>query len=142
MTRDKAQKTAARQRMAETGEPYSVARRAVAAEPARAEGPVVTGMTPEEQYAREAEAAGVSAAEIRAQEAAFRAQESADQAEERAGLAHEGSGLIDHLRHWRPDLTRARSDDFPAPPPVPPLPPLPPLPPGPPRLPRPPRPPR
>jgi hypothetical protein len=33
MTQDKAQKTAARQRMAETGEPYSVARRAVAAQP-------------------------------------------------------------------------------------------------------------
>ena len=31
MTQDKAKKTAARQRMAETGEPYSVARRAVQA---------------------------------------------------------------------------------------------------------------
>jgi hypothetical protein len=38
MTQDKAQKTAARQRMAETGEPYSVARRAVAAQqPERSE---------------------------------------------------------------------------------------------------------
>jgi hypothetical protein len=31
MTSNKAQKTAARQRMAQTGEPYSVARRAVSA---------------------------------------------------------------------------------------------------------------
>ena len=38
MTRNKAPKTAARQRMAQTGEPYSVARRATAAGHATAAG--------------------------------------------------------------------------------------------------------
>ena len=58
MTRNKAQKTAIRQRMAMTGEPYSVARRAAEAGDAEPEDPAGTGMTPEERYAQEAEAAG------------------------------------------------------------------------------------
>src|SRR5450755_2506231 len=95
MTQNKAQKAAARQRMAQTGEPYSVARRATAAgtalpdDPGAVDGPAAIGATgaaegplsPEEQYAREAEAAGLSAAEIEARLAAFRGQET-----EAAGL--------------------------------------------------------
>ncbi len=46
MTRNKAQKTATRQRMAETGEPYSVARRAAGT---GAEGPD-PGEAPAQQY--------------------------------------------------------------------------------------------
>jgi hypothetical protein len=67
MTRNKAQKTATRQRMAETGEPYSVARKASGAEagdPGVSETPADSGLsetiakqhlreTPEEQYLRE-----------------------------------------------------------------------------------------
>ena len=100
MTSNKAQKTAARQRMAQTGEPYSVARRAVSAGDAETPGPDPDGIpgavtpgpagipeaagpdpgeaSPEERYAQEAEAAGVPAAEIYAHLAAFRAQEAAD----------------------------------------------------------------
>jgi hypothetical protein len=100
MTQDKARKAAIRQRMAETGEPYSVARGAI--EPG-ARGPAFTGITPEERYAREAQAAGVTSAELQAhlaatsaqeradlvQDAADRAQERADQAEEKAEQAAE-----------------------------------------------------
>ena len=96
MTSNKAQKTAARQRMAQTGEPYSVARRAVSAgdpEPDAAQGPGATGTeprgpSPEEQYAQEARAAGVPAAEIDAQLATFRRQEAAElHTQETADLA-------------------------------------------------------
>src|SRR5450755_3656165 len=76
MTQNKAQKAAARQRMAQTGEPYSVARRATAGDHIPPEGP----LSPEEQYAREAEAAGLSTAETEAHTAAFRVQEAADRA--------------------------------------------------------------
>ena len=107
MTRNKAPKIAARQRMAQTGEPYSVARRATAAgnarpdDPGAVDGPAAIdgparrrrprppktaqrqdgprarpkALSPEEQYAREAEAAGLSGAEIEARLAAFRVQE-------------------------------------------------------------------
>jgi hypothetical protein len=86
MTSNKAQKTAARQRMAQTGEPYSVARRAVSAgnpEPDATQGlPAAgtepSGLSPEEQYAQEARAAGVPAAEIDAHLAVFHAQEATD----------------------------------------------------------------
>ena len=98
MTRNKAQKTAARQRMAQTGEPYSVARRAVGTTDALAPWvPRRSGtaqqdsaeITPEERYAREAEAAGVPAAEIEARLAGFRAQEAADWAQRAAEQARE-----------------------------------------------------
>ena len=76
MTRNKAPKTAARERMAQTGEPYSVARRATAAGSTAAAGDTRPGdpaplddpgapvhpmpareqLSPEEQYAREAAA--------------------------------------------------------------------------------------
>jgi hypothetical protein len=104
MTRNKAQKTAARHRMAQTGEPYSVARKATQA---RAESPVVhetaevqpvVRETPEERYVREAEEAGVPAAELDALRATFLAtdragqlRQAADQARERADQAEEGA---------------------------------------------------
>ena len=98
MTRNKAQKSAARQRMARTGEPYSVARRAVSSPDALAPGAASgtgtaqqdsAGITPEERYTREAEAAGVPAAEIEARLAGFRAQEAADWAQRAAEQARE-----------------------------------------------------
>jgi hypothetical protein len=89
MTRNKAQKTAIRQRMAATGEPYSVASRAVGTGDATPEDPDGTGFTPDQQYAREAEAAGSTPAEIEAQLGAFQAQEAADRAQEAAGRARE-----------------------------------------------------
>jgi hypothetical protein len=89
MTRNKAQKNAIRQRMAVTGEPYSVARRAAAAGDAGPQDPDRDQLTPEERYAREAQAAGSGAAEIEAQLAAFRAQEAADRAQEAAERARD-----------------------------------------------------
>jgi hypothetical protein len=101
MTQNKMQKAAIRRRMAETGESYVVARRAVLDGTGRA-GPV----TPEEQYAREAAAEGVSPEEIdartlvyrleaaaeQAEQAADRARELADQAEEAAEAAEDRAG--------------------------------------------------
>jgi DNA-binding transcriptional MerR regulator len=74
MTNNRGLKAAIRRRMAETGESYVVARRAVLAD---AEGPGVPGaradeLTPEQRYVREATAAGVSADEIDAALEAFR----------------------------------------------------------------------
>src|SRR5262249_45410689 len=108
VTRNKARKTAARQRMAQTGEPYSVARRAAGTPGEAAPDAAGTGtapedaasgtpaaqqgageITPEERYAREAEAAGVPAAEIEARLAGFRAQEAADWAQRSAEQARE-----------------------------------------------------
>jgi hypothetical protein len=142
MTRNKAQKTATRQRMAETGEPYSVARRAIRAGNAGPADPDFIEMTPEEQYVREAETAGITAAEVEAQKAAFRAQEAADQAEERAERAQEAADLVQE----RADEAQERAADGPGrtrqrrpgmtPPPLPPLPPLPPFPPQAPQPPR------
>jgi hypothetical protein len=63
MTQNKGQKAAIRRRMAETGEPYVVARRMVLGEASGASSDV-DGLTPEEQYVLEARAAGVSAEEI------------------------------------------------------------------------------
>ena len=80
MTQDKARKTATRRRMAETGEPYCEARRAAGAEAdPGGEGPTATPPTPREEdwYARMAEEAGLSVAEIRAQEIAAQAREQA-----------------------------------------------------------------
>lgn len=91
MTRNKSQKAVTRQRMAETGEPYNVARRA-AGNAGSSGNPDPAGMTPEELYAREAQEAGVSAAEYEAQIAGFQAQEAADQARERADQARDRAG--------------------------------------------------
>src|SRR5438132_1321318 len=125
MTRNKARKTAARHRMAQTGEPYSVARKATQA---RAESPVVhetpevqpvVRETPEERYVREA-----GEAEMRADEAEMRADEAgwADDARDLVAEEDTGDGYWDDA--W-PTMANL---------------PGPPHPPGPPPLPRPPRP--
>ena len=124
MTRNKAQKIAARQRMAETGEPYSVARR---------ETPPPGSVTPEERYAREARDAGVPEAEIAAQLAAFRMQEArelADAAEEAAELGREATHL-GQRRHLSASLYSGPVPHLPSLPPIDALPPLPPRPPQP-----------
>ena len=109
MTSNKAQKTAARQRMAQTGEPYSVARRAVSAgdpDPDEAPAPEAAGTepslpSPQEQYAEEARAAGVPAAEINAQFATFRQQEAAGlHAQETAGLARRAAERAREQADW------------------------------------------
>jgi hypothetical protein len=137
MTRNKAQKTAARQRMARTGEPYSVARKATqarAASPAGHETPeeqaaghetpeerLAGHETPEEQYLREAGEAGVPAAELDALRAVFlavgragqlrqaagQARERADQAEEAEVRAGEAEGWAGEAR----DLLAEESED-------------------------------
>jgi dTMP kinase len=84
MTQNKVQKAAIRRRMAETGESYVVARRAVL-EGAGTAGPV----TPEEQYAREAAAEGVSPEEIDARTLAYRLEAAAEQAQRVAERARE-----------------------------------------------------
>lgn len=104
MTEGKARKIATRQRMAETGEPYSVARRAVEDEHASSTDPL-DGM---------AEDAGAAEAETRPQEQAEqarrlaeqariraeRAEEAADQAEEAAELTQEAAELT---QEWGSD---------------------------------------
>ena len=52
MTQDKAKKTATRQRMAETGEPYSVARHAVENEAAGAQSAADAGFSPDTDRTR------------------------------------------------------------------------------------------
>ncbi|HXP19874.1 MAG TPA: alanine-zipper protein [Streptosporangiaceae bacterium] len=95
MTQNKAQKTAARRRMAETGEPYSVARRAAEHEPVAdvAAGSPSAGQAAAPRgdawYASMAEEAGISVAEFRAQEQAANLQDAAGQAQERAERAQE-----------------------------------------------------
>jgi hypothetical protein len=119
MTQNKAQKTAVRQRMAETGEPYSVARHMVAAGQGPAEPPEApeTGRyaTPRDDrwYARMAEEAGISVPEFRAQEEAARladlaeeAQRRADAAQERADLAQERAGQAEEAA----ELAQAAAD--------------------------------
>jgi hypothetical protein len=90
MTQDKARKTATRQRMAATGEPYCEARRAAEAE-AGADADGLEGAAPQEEdwYARMAEEAGLSVAEVRAQEIAAQARVQAAEARERAEQAVE-----------------------------------------------------
>ena len=84
MTSNKAQKNATRQRMAETGEPYSVARKATAG---RAEHEV--SETPEERYLRDAEASGVSEADLDVMRAVFQARKQRDRLRQAAELARE-----------------------------------------------------
>jgi hypothetical protein len=138
MTRNKAQKTAARHRMAQTGDPYSVARKATQA---RADSPVVhetpevqpaVRETPDERYVREAEEAGVPAAELDALRATFlaadragqlrqaadqarewadQAEEAADEAEERAELAQEAAEVAqDWVGEDEQQLAQERAD--------------------------------
>jgi hypothetical protein len=104
MTEDKARKIAARQRMAQTGEPYSVARHAVEDEHASSADPL-DGM---------AEGAGAAEAQTRPQEQAEqarglaerariqaeRAEEAADRAEEAADLTQEAAELT---QEWGSD---------------------------------------
>ena len=95
MTQDKARKTATRQRMAATGEPYCEARRAAEAE-ADPGGDGLGGATAtpptlreEDWYARMAEESGLSVAEVRAQEIAAQARVQAAEASERAEQAQD-----------------------------------------------------
>ncbi|HJY93635.1 MAG TPA: hypothetical protein VJ371_01700, partial [Streptosporangiaceae bacterium] len=85
MTEDKARKIATRQRMAETGEPYSVARRAVEDERDAAED--LRDDSWAESMARDAD--GREAGDADGREAEARAQEHAVQARE----------LAEHARH-------------------------------------------
>ena len=109
MTQNKVQKAAIRRRMAETGESYVVARRIVLGEANRAgselgaqgaqgtaggqgvwgaaEAAEAAGLTPEEQYALEARAAGASAEAIDTQTLVYRLEAAADRAQEAAELA-------------------------------------------------------
>ena len=75
MTQDKARKIATRQRMAETGEPYSVARHAVESEHSEDE-------AAPDGISRDGAAPGEGG--LSAQERADRARELAEQAQERA----------------------------------------------------------
>jgi hypothetical protein len=115
MTQDKARKAATRQRMAETGEPYSVARHAVGREHegAAAEDPLGAdrGAPPRDDrwYASEAEAAGLTVAEFRVQhlaDLADKARERAEEAEETVSVAREAAGLAQEAA----DMTRGWAD--------------------------------
>jgi multidrug efflux pump subunit AcrA (membrane-fusion protein) len=119
MTQNKAQKTAVRQRMSETGEPYSVARHVVEAgqAPSGPPEPPQTGRnaTPRDDtwYAMVAEEAGISVGEFKAQEEAARlsdlaedAQRRADAAQERADLAQEQAGQAEEVA----ELAQAAAD--------------------------------
>jgi hypothetical protein len=102
MTQDKAKKAAARQRMAETGEPYSVARHAVENEAAGAHSAADAGGVPAEagkgrSYVGQARDLA-DRARRRADQAQVRAdqvQEAADQAQERAERAEEAASMAD-----------------------------------------------
>jgi chromosome segregation ATPase len=94
MTQDKAQKTAARQRMAQTGEPYSVARRETEREHAASattDPDSGAAATPRDDnwYASVAAAAGISVGMFKAQEQAANASRLLDQARIRADQAQE-----------------------------------------------------
>jgi hypothetical protein len=115
MTQDKARKAATRQRMAETGEPYSVARHAVEREHegAAAEDPLSAGRgaSPRDDrwYASEAEEAGITVAELRVQhlaDLADKARERAEEAEETVGVAREAAELAQQAA----DMTRGWAD--------------------------------
>jgi hypothetical protein len=120
MTQDKAFKSAIRARMAEHGEPYNVARRAVMADDEAAGTPPPTssdGLEPEQEsaggkrhadedyyarYGREAELSGAGSGKLRAtklaerlQGAADRAQDAADYAEELAARAEQAADEAD-----------------------------------------------
>lgn len=115
MTQDKARKAATRQRMAETGEPYSVARHAVERdrEGATAEDPLSAdrGAPPRDDrwYASEAEEAGITVDEFRVQylaDLADKTRERAEEAEEAASVAREAAELAQEAA----DMTRGWAD--------------------------------
>lgn len=115
MTQDKAWKAATRQRMAETGEPYSVARRAVEREHQGATAGdrlgAGRGAPPRDDrwYAGEAEEAGIPGAEFRVQhlaDLADQARERAEEAEETVSVAREAAGLAQQAA----DMTRGWAD--------------------------------
>jgi DNA repair exonuclease SbcCD ATPase subunit len=99
MTRSKAQKTATRQRMAQTGEPYSVARHMIETDQVAAEPPEPpkagqnATARDDRWYARVAEEAGISVAEFKAQEEAARAADLAEEAQQRADAAQQRTDL-------------------------------------------------
>jgi hypothetical protein len=105
MTQNKVQKAAIRRRMAETGESYVVARRAVLEGTGRA-GPV----TPEEQYAREAAAEGVSAEEIDARTLIYRLEAAAEQAQQAADRARELADRAEDVAVAAEDRAREAED--------------------------------
>ena len=115
MTQNKAQKSVIRQRMAETGEPYSVARRAVQAQPATAKD------WDEEYYADGAASEGITVDE-------FKTREAADQ--ESRGLPTVDAQAADMTGMPRPGWRHYRTASFGGVPPVPPMPPMPPVPPA------------
>jgi hypothetical protein len=115
MTQDKARKAAVRRRMAETGEPYSVARHAVehehegaaAGDPFGAE----RGAPPADDrwYAGAAEEAGITVAEFRVQhlaDLADNARERAEVAEEAVSVAREAAELAQQAA----DMTQGWAD--------------------------------
>jgi len=115
MTQDKARKAATRQRMAETGEPYSVARHAVGREhegAAAEDRPGANrGAPPRDDrwYASEAEDAGLTVAEFRVQhlaDLADKARERAEEAEETVSVAREAAELAQEAA----DMTRGWAD--------------------------------
>jgi len=115
MTQDKARKAAIRQRMAETGEPYSVARHAVGREhegAAAEDRPGANrGAPPRDDrwYASEAEDAGLTVAEFRVQhlaDLADKARERAEEAEETVSVAREATELAQEAA----DMTRGWAD--------------------------------
>jgi hypothetical protein len=108
MTHDKARKAAIRTRMAEAGEPYSVARHVILSDgPAGAERagtggtppPDATGTPAEDyfaRYLREAAEAGVPAEDLEVMAAAHRAQEQLSEARRSARLAEDAAGRAEH----------------------------------------------
>ena len=138
MTADKARKAAARRRMAETGEPYSVARHIVADEHDAAD-PAEAGPAVDESYSDAELLAQEQADEARrladrarqlAEQARARAEhleEAADQAEEAADLAEEAADEAENLLDEFTDDESWRNERHHRPP-------RPPRPPHPPRL--------
>src|SRR5258707_917876 len=132
MTQDKARKAATRQRMAETGEPYSVARHAVETEAADQSAPEPAPAAERRSYAEQAQeladrappepppaAERRSYAEQaqdpadRARRRADEAQDRADQAQERAERAEEAASVADaaaDMAAEAADLTRGWAD--------------------------------
>lgn len=112
MAQDKARKAATRQRMAATGEPYSVARHAVEREHegAAAEVPVSAGRgappRDDRWYASEAEQAGMTVAEFRMWHLADLADKARKRAEEAVSMAYEAARLAQEAA----DMTRGWAD--------------------------------
>lgn len=130
MTSNKAQKSAIRQRMSETGEPYSVARNAMLSREQDADLDVVLAdsravpeesphdespddespehESPDEQYLRDAEAAGVPAEELTELRARFHARGHADQMRQAADRAREHADRVrDQVDHAEEAADRA-----------------------------------